>query len=137
VVDPRAVPHVQFAATKCINTLGEGINAIRAAGALNPVFLQNPPETTPPWPGLFDENSPGQAPAGAPLLIVQGAKDPTVEPQWTESFVSNACARNEVVEFKEYKGVTHLLIAYKSLPAVEGWIAARFAGAKAPDTCGA
>ncbi len=135
VVYPQAVPHVDKAAAQCINTLGEGLAAIHAASGLNPVFLKGKPSLTPPWPGLFDENSPGQAPPGGPLLIVQGAKDPTVEPHWTRSFVAAACARHDVVDFQELKGVKHLLIAYKSRPIVEHWIAARFAGEKPPDNC--
>jgi alpha-beta hydrolase superfamily lysophospholipase len=135
VVHPQAVTAVNNTASKCINTLGEGINAILAARALNPVFLSAPPETTPPWPALFDENSPGHAPPGAPLLIVQGTKDPTVEPHWTESFVSQVCSKRETIQFLEFKGVKHLNIADKSLPVVTAWIANRFAGKPVPDNC--
>jgi len=135
IVYPQAVPHVDDVSSKCINTLGQGIEAILAARALNPVFRSHPPQSTPPWPALLDENSPGHAPPGAPLLIVQGLADPTVEPHYTESFAAKVCARHEVLEFKELPGVKHLTVAYKSLPIVEPWIAARFAGAKPPDHC--
>jgi alpha-beta hydrolase superfamily lysophospholipase len=135
IVYPQAVPAMNNAASKCINTLGEGISAILAARALNPVFRSHPPQSTPPWPALFDENSPGHAPAGAPLLILQGTKDPTVEPHWTRSFVTFVCSEHETVAFLQYKGVKHLNIADKSEPDVAAWIAARFAGKPAPDNC--
>ncbi len=135
VVAPQVVPAVQVAVRKCINTIGEGISALIAAKALNPLFWDHPPQSTPPWPGLLNENSPGNAPPGGPLLIVQGLKDTTVEPHWTESFVTAACGRHEVVDFKKLKGVSHLLVAYKSAPLVAQWMAARFAGEKAPDNC--
>jgi alpha-beta hydrolase superfamily lysophospholipase len=135
VVYPQAVPAVETTATRCINSLGPAITAIRAASALNPVFLSHPPESTPPWPELFEANSPGHAPPGAPLLILQGSADPTVEPHWTRSFVSTICNRHETLDYHELKGVNHLSVAYKALPYVLPWITARFAGSPAPDSC--
>jgi fermentation-respiration switch protein FrsA (DUF1100 family) len=135
IVDPRAVPAVANTAAKCIDKIGDAVDGVIAASALNPVFLSSPPETTPPWPALFDENSPGHAPPGAPLLIVQGSKDPTVEPHWTHSFVSFVCSQHETIAYHELNGVKHLDIATRSLPIVLPWIAARFAGKPAPDTC--
>jgi alpha-beta hydrolase superfamily lysophospholipase len=135
IVDPRAVPAMNRAAAQCITSLGEGINAVRAGLALAPVFLSHQPASTPPWPALFAENSPGLAPPGAPLLIVQGSKDTTVEPHWTRTFVTKLCVRHDRLDYVEFTGVSHLLIGYKSAPLVAGWVADRFAGAKAPDSC--
>jgi hypothetical protein len=135
IVAPQAVPHIDHIATQCINTLGSALQSIYAARALNPVFISQPPATTAPWPTLFRENSPGHSPPGAPLLIVQGLKDPTVEPHWTEQFAAQICAQHGILDFQELKGVNHLRVAYKSLPIVESWIASRFAGQKAPDNC--
>jgi hypothetical protein len=135
VVTPAAVPAMQKTAAQCINTIGAGIAALRAAGALSRSFRVADASHTQPWAGLFDDNSPGNAPPGGPLLIVQGTADPTVEPYWTRGFVGKLCARHETLDYVEYKGVKHLLIAYKSLPLVTGWIADRFAGRPAPDDC--
>jgi alpha-beta hydrolase superfamily lysophospholipase len=135
IVYPQAVPAMDKAATKCIGNLGEAIDAILTARALNPVFRSHPPQTTPPWPELFDENSPGHAPPGAPLLIVQGTADPTVEPHWTRRFAALVCSRHETLDYVEFKGVKHLDIAEKSLPLVTAWIHDRFAGQTAPDNC--
>jgi len=135
VVPASELPAINNTVSKCINTLGQGIAAIHAAGTLDKAFWDHPPQSTPPWPALFAENSPGNAPPGGPLLIVQGSKDPTVEPHWTRSFVARACAAHDIVEFKVFHGVHHLQIAYKSLPVVKPWIAARFAGQPAPDNC--
>jgi alpha-beta hydrolase superfamily lysophospholipase len=135
IVYPQAVPAMENAAAKCIGNLGEAVDAVLAARALNPVFRSHPPQTTPPWPALFDENSPGHAPPGAPLLIVQGTADPTVEPHWTRSFAGLVCSRHETLEYVEFKGVKHLNIADKSLPVVTAWIRDRFTGKGAPDNC--
>jgi alpha-beta hydrolase superfamily lysophospholipase len=135
IVYRQAIPAVQNTASKCINSLPKAIAAIHASNALNPVFLSHPPASTPPWPTLYAENSPGNAPPGAPLLILQGTKDPTVEPHWTETFAAKICARHQTIDYQEFKGATHLNIPTKSLPTVITWIAARFSNAPPPDTC--
>jgi len=135
VVYPSAVAAVQNTASKCINSLGQGAQAILAASALNPVFLSHPPQSTPPWPALFDENSPGHAAPGAPLLIVQGTKDTTVEPHWTRSFAAKVCQRRESLDYVEVPGATHLDIPEEALPVVTNWIKDRFAGLQAADNC--
>jgi len=134
IVYPQAVPAVQNTVTKCINTLGQAIDAIRAASALNPVFRSSNPNETPPWPTLLSENSPGEVAPGAPLLIVQGSSDTTVEPHFTRSFAAAVCARHEVLDYQEVD-TGHLAIAIKSSDTVAGWIHDRFAGLKAPDNC--
>jgi acetyl esterase/lipase len=137
VVDPRAVPAVEHTATKCLNGIGEALDGIITARALHPIFLAHKPESTPPWPQRFAENSPGHAPPGAPLLIIQGGADPTVEPHWTESFAKIICARHQTIAYHEFPTATHLSIPAKSLPLVTTWIASRFANTTPPDTCGA
>lgn len=136
VVDPRAIANLQKTARKCISSLGEILSAVYAASSLNPIFLSHPPETTSPWPTLFAKNSPGHRPAEVPLLIIQSTADTTVEPHYTRTFRDEICAKHETLDYQELKGVSHLLTAYKSLPITTKWIAARFAGTKAPDNCG-
>jgi alpha-beta hydrolase superfamily lysophospholipase len=135
IVTPQAVPALTNTATKCLNTLPDAISALHAASAVSDNFHNHPPQSTPPWPDLFDENSPGNAPPGAPLLILQGTADPTVEPHWTRSFVTKICARHETLDYQELKGVNHLSVAYKSLPMVTPWITARFTNARPRDNC--
>ena len=137
VVAPAAVPAVTKAASKCINSVGQFIVAGRAAAALNKVYLAHPPQATPPWPALFAVNSPGHAPPGAPLLIVQGAADTTVKPKYTRAFVTRMCRQRAVLDYVEKPGVGHVFIGYKSAKLVAAWIAARFAGLPPPDGCAA
>jgi len=135
VVDPRAIPNVRKTAAKCISSVGEIISAGLAAHSLNPVFLSHPPESTLPWPDLFTTNSPGHSPSEAPILIIQGTADTTVEPQYTHAFVKTLCTQHATLDYQELKGVSHLVTATKALPLTIPWIAARFAGNKAPDNC--
>ena len=135
IVAPAAVPAVIKAASKCINSVGQFIIAGRASAALNKLYLAHPPRVTPPWPPLFTANSPGHAPPGAPLLIVQGAADTTVKPKYTHAFVAKLCHRHVILDYVEKPGVGHVFIGYKSAKLAAAWIAARFAGVPPPDTC--
>lgn len=134
IVYPKAVPEVQRTVTKCINTLGQAIDAVHTAAGLNPVFRSQDPNETPVWRGLLTENSPGAVAPGAALLIVQGADDKTVEPYFTRSFVAAVCAKHEVLDYQEFD-TGHLTIAIKSSATVSNWIHDRFAELKAPDNC--
>ncbi len=135
VVAPAAVPAVIKAASKCINSVGQFIVAGRAAAALNKAYLAHPPEATPPWPMLFAENSPGHAPPGAPLLIVQGAADTTVKPKYTRAFAARLCRKRAILDYVEKPGAGHVFIGYKSAKLAAAWISARFAGLPPPDNC--
>lgn len=135
VIAPQAVPLVEKAATKCINSVGQYLIAARAGAALKKSFIAQDPLTTPPWPALFHENSPGYAPAGAPLLITQGTADTTVLPKYTNAFVRRACKLGDTVDYVKLKGVTHIFTGYRSAKLVAAWFAQRFAGAAPPTTC--
>jgi hypothetical protein len=135
ILTPDSMPAVAKTASKCLSNLPDALDALLTARAIRKPFPAHPPQSTPPWPALLHANSPGQAPPGAPLLLMQGAADPTVEPHWTETFAAKLCAEHRVVAFHELPGVNHLAAAQKSLPTVLPWLAARFAGQPAPDTC--
>ncbi len=134
-IAPQAVPLVEYAATKCINSVGQYLIASRAGAALKPAFIAQDPLTTPPWPTLFHENSPGYAPAGAPLLITQGTADTTVYPKYTNAFDVRACKLGDIVDYIKLKGVSHVFTGYRSAKLVAAWFAQRFAGAPPLDTC--
>ena len=134
IVYPQAVPAVQRTVAHCINSIGQAVDALLAASALNPVFRSENPNSTPPWPALLTENSPGAVAPGAPLLIVQGSADDTVEPHFTRSFAAAVCARHEVLDYQEFN-TGHMTIAMDASAMVTGWVHDRFAGLKAPDNC--
>ena len=46
---------------------------------------------TEPWKGIMLRNTPGQAPAGAPVFIAQGTADTTVRPEITKQFGEHLC----------------------------------------------
>ncbi len=80
-------------------------------------------------------NSPGQAPAGAPVFIAQGLADTTVDPQVTKRFAKALCAKGVRVTFVELPGVSHIFVARDSAPTAISWMNDRFRGAPAPSVC--
>jgi acetyl esterase/lipase len=98
-------------------------------------FLKSDPTKTDPWKGIMVRNSPGQAPAGAPVFIAQGTADTTVDPQVTKRFAKALCAKGERVTFVELPGVSHIFVARDSAPAAIRWMNERFSGAPAPSDC--
>ncbi|WP_043825301.1 lipase family protein [Rhodococcus opacus] len=74
-----------------------------------------------------------QSGAGGPMLVVVGDRDNLILPQWTSQAVASACALGDVVEFDTRPGEGHA--DGRSVPGAVQWIADRFAGVPAPDTC--
>jgi len=81
------------------------------------------------------QNDPGQTKIAVPMLITQGAIDPTVAPQLTRQLVTRLCAFGQPVDFDLMPGVAHADGGSRAAPMVEAWTAARFAGTPAPSVC--
>ena len=62
-------------------------------------FLKADPTETEPWRGIMQTNTPGQAPAGAPVFIAQGTADTTVWPEITKKFAKALCRQGTRVRF--------------------------------------
>jgi pimeloyl-ACP methyl ester carboxylesterase len=75
-----------------------------------------------------------QGPAAAPMLVIYGGLDTFVPAAWTDRAVVAACHMGDVidVELQADKGHTDVDVS-----AVYPWIAARFNGEPASDSCGA
>jgi acetyl esterase/lipase len=99
-------------------------------------FLKTNPAKTEPWEGIMKRNSPGQAPAGAPVFLAQGAADTIVRPAITKQFGDALCAQGARVTFVELPGVTHTFAARDSVATALKWMDDRFAGVPAPTVCG-
>ena len=81
-------------------------------------------------------NTPGQAPAGAPVFLAQGTADTTVLPEITKQFGDTLCKQGAQVHFVELPGVFHTFAARDSVQAALAWMDDRFRGAPAPSSCG-
>ena len=136
VVEPAAMPAFEKTAHDCIESLSQFEAIEKAAKPLqSEQFLKVDPSKVEPWKGIMERNSPGQAPAGAPVFIAQGTADTTVRPAITKRFGEALCAQGVRVSFVELPGVTHTFAARDSAAAAINWMTDRFRGAPAPSDC--
>lgn len=92
------------------------------------------PRLAPGWRDRLAENMAAQQALGVPVLILQGADDPIVDPALTREAVARLCGAGDTVEYREVAGVDHAILSpERAVP----WILDRLAGAPATSTCGA
>ena len=88
-----------------------------------------------PWAGLAQRNSPSTRGFGLPLLIAQNAKDDLVAPSVTRTYARALCRAGQRVNWIDIDGPGHATSARDSAAETLGWIADRFAGRRAPNSC--
>jgi alpha-beta hydrolase superfamily lysophospholipase len=136
IVEPSAMPIYQRMAQDCIESVPEFAALNKAEKPLNQMqFLKADPSETEPWRAIMLRNTPGQAPAGAPVFIAQGTADTTVLPAITKQFGAALCKQGTSVSFMLMKGVTHTFAAKNSVGHALAWMGDRFRGAPAPSDC--
>lgn len=135
VVEPGAMRTFEAVARTCIERITELLRLQEIEAPLQRAFLKVDPTTIEPWRGIMHKNTPGQAPAGAPVLILQGTADDLVRPQITQQFADHLCAGGAVVEMKWLEGVSHSFAGYDGADTAVRWMADRFHGHPAPNGC--
>lgn len=98
------------------------------------VFLAAP-AGAPAWTRRLEENRAGMRPAGAPLLVWQGAADDLVPAALTADFVARVCARGGAVDYREYPGSDHATVLGAAHDDVLAFFAARVRGDRLASTC--
>jgi acetyl esterase/lipase len=137
IVTPAARPSIARIARNCLYKQKQILASVPSALLLGFTFLHSPVWETEPWKTIAEENTPGASPIDAPVLVVQGGGDHIVDPQVTERFVEQLCAKGETAALRLYPGVGHLNTGHDAAPDVAAWITGRFAAEPAPTTCGA
>ena len=135
IVEPSVMGAFNATARGCLTSIAQFQALEKSAKPLQKRFLKIDPTKTEPWKGIMVRNSPGQAPAGAPVFIAQGSADTTVDPQVTKRFAKHLCTQGVKVNWVELPGVTHIFIARDAAPAAIRWMNDRFKGAPAPSSC--
>ena len=136
IVEPPVLPAFNETARGCLTSIAQFETLEKDEKPLqNQKFFKFDPSKTDPWKGLMVRNSPGQAPAGAPIFIAQGTADTTVDPQVTKRFAETLCKQGVQVMFVELPGVSHIFAARDSAPTAIRWMNDRFRGAPAPSVC--
>jgi acetyl esterase/lipase len=136
IVEPAVMPAFTQTARDCLTSVAQFEALEKSEKPLQTErFLKIDPTKTEPWKGIMVRNSPGQAPAGAPVFIAQGSADTTVDPQVTKRFAKALCAQGVRVSFVELPGVSHVFAARDAAPAAIRWMDDRFRGVPAPSSC--
>ncbi len=136
LVEPDAMPAFEEVAKDCIQSLAQFEHIETDERPLqHEQFLKINPTTVEPWRAMMLRNSPGQAPAGAPVFIAQGTADTTVRPDITKRFGEALCKQGVRVSFVELPGVTHTFAARDSASAALAWMTDRFRGVPAHSDC--
>jgi hypothetical protein len=82
--------------------------------------------------GFLQKTTLPQAPTAAPMLVIYGGQDLLIPPSWTDRALDRACKMGDVIQVQlqpEKRGPDI------DLPAVIGWINARFNGDPATNDC--
>jgi acetyl esterase/lipase len=136
LVETAAMPAFEQMAHDCIESLAEFQAITDAEKPLQvTTFLKANPTETEPWRAIMLKNTPGQAPAGAPVFLAQGTADTTVRPAITKQFGDRLCAQGTPVDFVELPGVSHTFAAKDSAQAALRWMGERFRGSPPPSSC--
>jgi acetyl esterase/lipase len=136
LVEPAAMGPFERMAHDCIESVAQFKAITDAEKPLERIkFLKVDPTEIEPWRSLMLKNSPGQAPAGAPVFIAQGTADTTVHPEITKQFGKALCKQGARLTFVWLQGVSHTFAARDSARQTLQWIGDRFRGAPAPSSC--
>ena len=129
VLTPAALTKANVATTQCADAV------LQAYAGTTGTVLAHDPLSIPLIQNLLHENSAGNRPAGAPLLIVQGSADTTIPQALTDMWTTKACAIGDTVDYMIYPGATHTTVIAAAQSDVLQWLADRAAGTPAPSTC--
>jgi pimeloyl-ACP methyl ester carboxylesterase len=133
ILTPAGVAAIPAMARLCLLDQARAIHAI--ARPLVGRFLAADPATTEPWATMLRENSPGSAPIGVPILVVQGLKDTLVHPEVTSAFVARLCASGERVRYLQLPHDSHGVVALAAARQVAAWFRAVHAGENPAVSC--
>ena len=101
----------------------------------NEDFFAENPANNPVWAQALEDQTPSPYPAEMPLMLVQGTADQVVLAGPNADLQESWCAAGSTINALWLGGVDHIKAAQVAGPSVAAWIADRFAGLTAPNTC--
>ena len=129
VLTPDALAQASTVTQKCFD------DVFTALSSSPNLVLAHAPLGIPAMGTIVHTNSGGNRPSGAPVLVVQGTADEFVPQFVTDAFVKKVCTAGGTVDYRLYKGVTHLGVLDSAASDVASWFADRVRGATATSTC--
>jgi len=106
----------------------------RAVAAGEPIAVDDPLAVS-AWARRVRENVPPPTPAGLPVLVLQGGRDPIVPAAITRQYAERACAGRSTIELAEYPDADHGAVLVAGRDDVLAWIEARLAGDRPARWC--
>lgn len=132
-VVPPARDLLEFARNAC----GAEFADPRLAGHRVAELLPEPdPLGTAPVGIRFAGNRIGTVAPPMPVRLYVGQNDEFIPPAVVQALATEYCGRGVTVQFETYPGRNHGDVGYGGAEAAVGWLADRFAGLPAPNTCG-
>jgi pimeloyl-ACP methyl ester carboxylesterase len=138
VLQPPGLVAAGGAHHQCIEHLADTVlqTSINNGWGLDPTNHFFRPILPPkPWRHAFKVNTPGYAPAAAPVLVMQGTADTVIDPYSTAQYIKRACSFTQPVMYTTYANQTHQTIPAAAESQYVRWIADRFASRPAPSNC--
>jgi pimeloyl-ACP methyl ester carboxylesterase len=129
VLTPEALAKASVTTTDCSDTVQDAYATIPGS------VLAHDPLGIPALQALLHQNSAGNRPAGAPLLVVQGTADTTIPQVLSDAFAKKACAAGDTVDYRTYLGATHGSVIVVAQDDIVAWLTDRADGKPAPSTC--
>ncbi|MDO8308417.1 MAG: lipase family protein [Actinomycetota bacterium] len=126
----------QRIAQECTSDLGLAVELV-AREKFGEKFFTADPTSQPAWREFADAQTPPPMPAEMPVFLAQGTADEVVL-AWPNAILEKEwCAAGSSLTTLWLGDIGHLAAAKTAGPAAVQWIAERFAGRPAADTCGA
>jgi acetyl esterase/lipase len=120
IMTPRGARDLPLVESACTDRLVAAYTGLPARD----VFTRDP-RTTPPWSAALAADSATALPAGLPVLVVQGDRDPIVTEPVTTAAVSRLRAAGATVDYRRYPRAAHNVVPAAARD-VNTWIADRF-----------
>ena len=134
VATPLALANAERLGAICITGDVAALTQDFGPYIFKPFFTVTPTDVA-SWRARIVQNTP-PAPAGVPVFVAQGLKDDVVLPPTTAQLEQDWCRRGVKISVNWYPDATHFTVTAQSASSAVDWMAARFAGSPAPDTCG-
>jgi len=135
VATPLALKNSKRLGSICI-TADESALLASFGPYLTKPFFTSDPALSPSWRTVMEENTP-TATTSIPSFVAQGLADTVVLPSTTAQLEKDWCGRGAKVTVDWYPTATHFTVPTVSAGTAVAWMADRFAGKPATDTCAA
>jgi acetyl esterase/lipase len=133
VVEPESLDVARDIAERCLDPTSLPASVLQSVQLRDEVSPLDAPSTR-HWAPFLAENSP-TGDLDVPLLVLQGAEDPIIQPDVTQRHVDARCASGGEVELRILEGIGHFTLTRRTAGDAAVWTQARFDGQPFASSC--